>query len=139
MLTSLISEARCARRERSHRLRVGCSSRCRCSAPRSSCSEAGAPTGSGPLLATAMSWAPSPSAACSSSWAAAAPPTSARCDQTSVDWIPPGSFHVDVGLLVDQLSMTFVLLITFVGVADPRVLDRVHGARPATGAASSPT
>src|SRR6476620_294566 len=31
------------------------------------------------------------------------------------DWISAGSFHVNAGLLVDQLSMVFVLLITFVG------------------------
>jgi NADH-quinone oxidoreductase subunit L len=30
-------------------------------------------------------------------------------------WIPAGSFKVDVGLQIDQLSMCFVLLITFVG------------------------
>jgi NADH-quinone oxidoreductase subunit L len=31
------------------------------------------------------------------------------------DWIAAGSFHVNAGLLVDQLSVAFVLLITFVG------------------------
>ena len=31
------------------------------------------------------------------------------------NWIPAGSFQLDAGLLVDPLSMTFVLLITFVG------------------------
>lgn len=30
-------------------------------------------------------------------------------------WIPAGSFKLDLGLLVDPLSMTFVMLITFVG------------------------
>ncbi len=30
-------------------------------------------------------------------------------------WIPAGSFTLDVGMLVDPLSMSFVLLITFVG------------------------
>ena len=30
-------------------------------------------------------------------------------------WIPAGSFKVDVGMLVDPLSMAFVLLVTFVG------------------------
>ncbi|MDO5627190.1 MAG: NADH-quinone oxidoreductase subunit L [Mobilicoccus sp.] len=30
-------------------------------------------------------------------------------------WIPAGSFSLDVGLLVDPLSMTFVMLVTFVG------------------------
>jgi NADH-quinone oxidoreductase subunit L len=31
------------------------------------------------------------------------------------DWIPAGSFQLDAGMLVDPLSMSFVLLITFVG------------------------
>ena len=31
------------------------------------------------------------------------------------EWVPAGSFSADVGLLVDPLSMTFVLLVTFVG------------------------
>src|SRR6478736_8661353 len=30
-------------------------------------------------------------------------------------WVPAGQFHVDAGILLDQLSMTFVLLVTFVG------------------------
>jgi NADH-quinone oxidoreductase subunit L len=30
-------------------------------------------------------------------------------------WIPAGSFQVDAGMLIDQLSMSFVLLVTFVG------------------------
>ncbi|MGZ4198626.1 MAG: NADH-quinone oxidoreductase subunit L [Thermoleophilia bacterium] len=35
--------------------------------------------------------------------------------QTLYTWIPVGRFHVDAGLQIDQLSMCFVLLITFVG------------------------
>ena len=31
------------------------------------------------------------------------------------DWIPAGAFQLDAGLLVDPLSMSFVMLITFVG------------------------
>ena len=31
------------------------------------------------------------------------------------DWLPAGQFQLSAGLLVDQLSMAFVLLITFVG------------------------
>jgi NADH-quinone oxidoreductase subunit L len=31
------------------------------------------------------------------------------------EWVPAGAFNLDAGLLVDQLSMTFVLLVTFVG------------------------
>src|SRR5665647_3284513 len=30
-------------------------------------------------------------------------------------WIPAGSFQVDAGMLIDPLSMAFVLLVTFVG------------------------
>ena len=30
-------------------------------------------------------------------------------------WVPAGSFNLDAGMLVDQLSVTFVLLVTFVG------------------------
>jgi NADH-quinone oxidoreductase subunit L len=35
--------------------------------------------------------------------------------QTLFSWVPAGDFDVDVGLLIDPLSMCFVLLITFVG------------------------
>ena len=45
-------------------------------------------------------------------------------------WIPVGTFQVDVGLLIDQLSMCFVLLITVRRHPDPRLLRRLHGARP---------
>jgi NADH-quinone oxidoreductase subunit L len=31
------------------------------------------------------------------------------------EWVPAGSFNLDAGLLVDQLSVSFVLLVTFVG------------------------
>jgi NADH-quinone oxidoreductase subunit L len=31
------------------------------------------------------------------------------------EWVPAGSFHLEAGMLLDQLSMTFVLLVTFVG------------------------
>lgn len=31
------------------------------------------------------------------------------------DWVPAGSIDVTAGLLVDPLSMAFVLLVTFVG------------------------
>jgi NADH-quinone oxidoreductase subunit L len=31
------------------------------------------------------------------------------------EWVPAGSFNVDAGMLVDQLSVAFVLLVTFVG------------------------
>ena len=31
------------------------------------------------------------------------------------DWLPAGQFQLSAGLLIDQLSMSFVMLITFVG------------------------
>ena len=45
---------------------------------------------------------------------AEAPPTGSR-ELHLFTWIPVGGFQVDVGLLLDPLSMTFVLLITGVG------------------------
>jgi NADH-quinone oxidoreductase subunit L len=36
-------------------------------------------------------------------------------DQTLYTWAPIGAFSVDVGFQLDQLSMAFVLLVTFVG------------------------
>ncbi|QPK81588.1 NADH-quinone oxidoreductase subunit L [Schaalia sp. ZJ405] len=38
-----------------------------------------------------------------------------RMQQTLFSWIPAGDFSVDFGLLVDPLSLTFVMLVTFVG------------------------
>ncbi|WP_022868529.1 NADH-quinone oxidoreductase subunit L [Schaalia vaccimaxillae] len=38
-----------------------------------------------------------------------------RMTQTLFTWIPAGDFSVDFGLMVDPLSMTFVILVTFVG------------------------
>ena len=34
---------------------------------------------------------------------------------TMWDWIPAGSFQLSAGMLVDPLSMAFVMLVTFVG------------------------
>ncbi len=42
-------------------------------------------------------------------------PESRAMDLHLWNWIPAGSFQLEAGLLVDPLSMTFVLLITFVG------------------------
>jgi len=69
----------------------------------------------GPALATGLSWA---------SFAIAASIFFAmlgRSDQLRAQslhlfsWIPAGSFQLDAGMLVDPLSMAFVLLVTFVG------------------------
>src|SRR4051794_41769511 len=39
-------------------------------------------------------------------------PDNRSLDQHLFTWIPVNGFHVDMGLLLDPLSMTFVLLIT---------------------------
>ena len=44
--------------------------------------------------------------------------------QTLWEWVPVGDFSVDIGFLVDPLSIMMTLFIT--GVADPSLLDRVH-------------
>jgi NADH-quinone oxidoreductase subunit L len=69
----------------------------------------------GPILATALSWA---------SFAVGALiflSMLGRSDEQRAasvhlfNWIPAGSFQVQAGMLVDPLSMAFVLLVTFVG------------------------
>jgi NADH-quinone oxidoreductase subunit L len=69
----------------------------------------------GPLLATGLSWA---------SFVVGAVLVIAMMGRAGQDraqslhlfsWVPAGSFKVDAGLLVDPLSLAFVLLITFVG------------------------
>src|SRR5664280_3860903 len=69
----------------------------------------------GPLLATGLSWA---------SFALGAViyvamlgrPDGLRGENLFLyNWIPAGSFQVSVGMLIDPLSMAFVLLVTFVG------------------------
>jgi NADH-quinone oxidoreductase subunit L len=69
----------------------------------------------GPLLATCLSWA---------SFGLGAVIFVSMLGRSSAlraenlflyNWIPAGSFQVDVGMLIDPLSMAFVLLVTFVG------------------------
>ena len=43
------------------------------------------------------------------------PSSERRFQQTLFEWIPAGSFNVEFGLLIDPLSMTFIMLVTFVG------------------------
>ncbi len=45
----------------------------------------------------------------------ALPASGRRFTQNLFSWIPAGDFTVDIGFLVDPLSMTFVMLITLVG------------------------
>ena len=69
----------------------------------------------GPALATGLSWA---------SFAVGAVIFLAMLGRSGgqraqslrlFSWVPAGSFQVDAGMLVDPLSMAFVLLVTFVG------------------------
>ena len=69
----------------------------------------------GPVLATGLSWA---------SFALGAVIFLAMLGRSGgqraeslhlYSWIPAGSFKVDAGMLIDPLSMAFVLLVTFVG------------------------
>lgn len=69
----------------------------------------------GPALATGLSWA---------SFALGALIFFAMLGRSSAEraqslhlfsWVPAGSFQVEAGMLIDPLSMAFVLLVTFVG------------------------
>ncbi|HYN28302.1 MAG TPA: NADH-quinone oxidoreductase subunit L [Dermatophilaceae bacterium] len=69
----------------------------------------------GPLLATALSWG-SFLVGAVIFVAMLGQPTEQRAGHVALwSWVPAGQFQLDAGLLVDQLSMSFVLLITFVG------------------------
>ncbi len=69
----------------------------------------------GPLLATALSWGSFVVGAIVMI-ALLGLPSDGRSQHLALwNWVPAGSFQLDAGLLVDQLSMSFVLLITFVG------------------------
>jgi len=69
----------------------------------------------GPLLATALSWASFViGAAIFLTMLGRAAEQRAESLFLFV-WIPAGSFHVDAGMLIDPLSMSFVMLVTFVG------------------------
>jgi len=69
----------------------------------------------GPLLATALSWAAFLVGAVLF-FALLAQGTEARSSSVHLfSWVPAGSFRLEAGLLVDPLSIAFVLLVTFVG------------------------
>jgi NADH-quinone oxidoreductase subunit L len=69
----------------------------------------------GPVLATVLSWGSFVVGALVF-FAMLGRGTEDRAQSVNLfDWVAAGSFHVNAGLLVDQLSMVFVLLITFVG------------------------
>ncbi len=69
----------------------------------------------GPLFATAMSWAAFLVGAIV--WIAmiGRAPESRAASLHLFSWVTAGSFKVDAGMLIDQLSVVFVLLVTFVG------------------------
>ena len=69
----------------------------------------------GHWLATAASWASFGIGATVAAQMLGSDPSSRRFSQTLFTWIPAGDFTVDFGLLVDPLSLTFVILVTFVG------------------------
>jgi len=69
----------------------------------------------GPLLATGLSWA-SFALGAAIYIAMLGRPDGLRGENLFLyNWIPAGSFQVSVGMLIDPLSMAFVLLVTFVG------------------------
>ena len=69
----------------------------------------------GPLLATALSWA-SFVVGAAVFLAMLARPADARAESLHLfSWVPAGAFNVQAGLLIDPLSVAFVLLVTFVG------------------------
>lgn len=69
----------------------------------------------GPALATGLSWASFGVGAAIFVEMLAKPADERAVTRTLYSWVPAGSFHVDAGIRLDQLSIAFVLLITFVG------------------------
>ena len=69
----------------------------------------------GPVLATCLSWGAFVVGAVVFLAMLGRAPEDRAVGINLYDWIAAGSFKVSAGLLVDQLSMVFVLLITFVG------------------------
>ncbi len=69
----------------------------------------------GPLFATAMSWAAFLVGAIIWLSMVGRDQESRAASLHLFSWVPAGSFNVDAGMLLDQLSVVFVLLVTFVG------------------------
>ena len=69
----------------------------------------------GHLLATLASWSTFVIGAAIAAQMWGAPEDARRFSETLFTWIPAGDFTVNFGLLVDPLSITFVILVTFVG------------------------
>ena len=69
----------------------------------------------GPLLATGLSWGSFVLGAAILFQLLGLGAEERAQHLTLWNWVPAGQFQLDAGLLVDQLSLSFVLLITFVG------------------------
>src|SRR6478752_1711738 len=69
----------------------------------------------GPLLAVGMSWASFVLGLVVMVQLVGLAADNRAMQLTMWNWIPAGSFQLDAGLLVDPLSMAFVMLVTFVG------------------------
>ncbi|HEX8971411.1 NADH-quinone oxidoreductase subunit L [Oryzihumus sp.] len=69
----------------------------------------------GPLLATSLSWASFVVGAIITLSMIGRPADGRAQSLHLFSWVPAGSFKLEAGLLVDPLSVAFVLLITFVG------------------------
>ena len=69
----------------------------------------------GHLLATLASWAAFAVGVAVIATMLSLPAQGQRIALPLFSWIPAGDFSVDFGLMLDPLSMTFVMLVTFVG------------------------
>ena len=69
----------------------------------------------GPLLGTGMSWASFVVGLVMMVQLVGLAADDRAMQLTLWNWIPAGSFQLEAGLLVDPLSMAFVMLVTFVG------------------------
>ena len=69
----------------------------------------------GPALATGLSWASFGLGVVALLQLLAVAPDQRSTHQTLFNWIPAGAFQLSAGLQIDTLSVSFVLLITFVG------------------------
>jgi len=69
----------------------------------------------GPAMATGLSWASFGLGVVALLQLAAVDPEQRSTHQVLFDWIPAGAFNLQAGLQIDTLSISFVMLITFVG------------------------
>ncbi|WP_226345800.1 NADH-quinone oxidoreductase subunit L [Agilicoccus flavus] len=69
----------------------------------------------GPIIATVLSWGSFVVGAILLVEMIGRSPEARAQHLTLFSWLPVGTFSLDAGMLIDQLSVTFVLLITFVG------------------------